>query len=166
MNNIFPPFACRSILKLMSLDDAVALEWPFDDDRLSDKHGCPAYASPEIVHPSQEPYSGRAADVWSLGVILYTMLVGKYPFYDTNPTTMFSLIREGQFELPHHLSHMAKSLISNMLRREPSHRLSARALLDHPWFYKQDGSSSIAVRGKAAVDQTVPENYADTPSMF
>ena len=139
MNNIFPPFACRSILKLMSLDDAVALEWPFDDDRLSDKHGCPAYASPEIVHPSQEPYSGRAADVWSLGVILYTDARRKYPFYDTNPTTMFSLIREGQFELPHHLSHMAKSLISNMLRREPSHRLSARALLDHRGFINRTG---------------------------
>eukprot|EP00118_Oscarella_pearsei_P028853 m.3109 g.3109 ORF g.3109 m.3109 type:complete len:314 (+) comp9056_c0_seq2:224-1165(+) len=155
----------RSVLKLMSLDDAVALENP-NDDLINDKHCCPAYASPEIVHPSKESYSGRAADIWSLGVILYAMIVGKYPFYDTNPANMFNLIREGQLELPAHLSHMGKSLVSNMLRVDPKQRSSAKALLNHPWFYKQDSTGLMTVRGKAAVDQTVPENYADTPSMF
>lgn len=47
---------CRTLLKLDSLDDACVLEE--EDDMLSDKHGCPAYASPEILN-STSAYSGK-----------------------------------------------------------------------------------------------------------
>lgn len=66
---------CRTQLKLETLEDAVLLDDP-EDDILQDKRGCPAYVSPEILR-SYARYSGRAADMWSLGVILYTMLVGR-----------------------------------------------------------------------------------------
>ena len=65
----------RTDLKLESLEDAVVLE-DESDDLLSDKHGCPAYVSPEILRCNTR-YSGRAADMWGLGVMLYTMLVGR-----------------------------------------------------------------------------------------
>lgn len=65
----------RTELKLESLEDAVILEEP-DSDWLHDKRGCPAYVSPEILKAGTQ-YSGKAADMWSLGVILYTMLVGR-----------------------------------------------------------------------------------------
>lgn len=66
---------CRTTLKLESLEDAVVLDDP-EEDLLQDKRGCPAYVSPEILR-AHRTYSGRAADMWSLGVILYTMLVGR-----------------------------------------------------------------------------------------
>ena len=69
------PFCCREELKLESLEDAVVLEDEADDS-LTDKHGCPAYVSPEILR-CNTVYSGRAADMWGLGVMLYTMLVGR-----------------------------------------------------------------------------------------
>jgi tribbles-like protein len=65
----------RTELKLESLDDAVTLE-DVHDDLLSEKHGCPAYVSPEILKADSK-YSGRAADMWGLGVMLYTMLIGR-----------------------------------------------------------------------------------------
>lgn len=65
----------RDSIKLETLEDAVVLE-DSDNDELQDKRGCPAYVSPEILR-SHARYSGRAADMWSLGVILYTMLVGR-----------------------------------------------------------------------------------------
>lgn len=65
----------RTQLRLESLEDAVVLEDP-RDDLLQDKRGCPAYVSPEILK-ANTTYSGKAADMWSLGVILYTMLVGR-----------------------------------------------------------------------------------------
>jgi tribbles-like protein len=65
----------RMDIKLESLEDAVILDSD-GDDLLSDKHGCPAYVSPEILRCNAR-YSGRAADMWGLGVMLYTMLVGR-----------------------------------------------------------------------------------------
>ncbi len=69
----YPRF--RNDLKLESLEDAVVLD-DQSDDALTDKHGCPAYVSPEILR-CNTVYSGRAADMWGLGVMLYTMLVGR-----------------------------------------------------------------------------------------
>lgn len=62
-------------LKLETLEDAVVLNDP-ENDLLHDRRGCPAYVSPEILRAHTQ-YSGKAADMWSLGVILYTMLVGR-----------------------------------------------------------------------------------------
>lgn len=67
---------CRTQIKIETLEDAIVLDNP-EDDLLHDKRGCPVYVSPEIIK-SHMPYSGRCADMWSLGVVLYTMLVGRF----------------------------------------------------------------------------------------
>ncbi|KAG8225156.1 hypothetical protein J437_LFUL006180 [Ladona fulva] len=102
------------------------------DDSLEEKRGCPAYVSPEILR-SGEKYSGRAADMWSLGVVLYTMLVGRYPFNDSEHASLFAKISRGRFGLPDTLSPRARCLVRSLLRRDPMERLNAADVLLHPW---------------------------------
>ena len=124
---------CRTALELEGLEDAVVLS-QVDQDVLKDKHGCPAYVSPEILSATEAGYSGKSADVWSVGVMLYTMLVGRYPFHDSKPLALFGKIRRGHFHIPDSVSPKARCLIRCLLRREPAERLSAGDILSHPWF--------------------------------
>lgn len=153
----------RTELRLDSLEDACVLD-DEEDDRLSDKHGCPAYVSPEILNGSLL-YSGRAADVWSLGVMLYTILVGRYPFHDAEPTVLFSKIRRGQFNLPQTLSSKAKCFLKNILRQDPNLRLTAEEMLCHPWLNQGTSAVSFVSLNNKYHDQEVPDvvlkNYDD-----
>ncbi|XP_050515017.1 tribbles homolog 2 [Diabrotica virgifera virgifera] len=140
----------KTELKLESLEDAVVLEEP-DSDWLHDKRGCPAYVSPEILKAGAH-YSGKAADMWSLGVILYTMLVGRYPFNDSEHASLFAKISRGHFVIPECLSSRARCLIRSLLRREPSERITSSDILYHPWLVKEDKDWS-----SRSCDQLVPE---------
>lgn len=155
----------RTQLRLESLEDAHIMKG--EDDALSDKHGCPAYVSPEILNTTGT-YSGRSADVWSLGVMLFTLLVGRYPFHDSDPSSLFSKIRRGQFCIPDHVSPKARCLIRSLLRKEPSERLTADEILLHPWF-EAAMHPSYADQESSTTDQLVPEvpqNCDDLESLF
>jgi len=142
----------RSILCLHHLDDAKLLD---PTGQLTDRHGCPAYVCPEMLQPGS--YSGKAADMWSLGIILYTLLVGHYPFFDTNPQTLFSKIRSGYYHIPDHVSYLARSLISSLLTYEPNKRPSPEAILHHPWFSRTpDEPFTAPSHSMLDKDQTVP----------
>ncbi|KAM9860295.1 tribbles homolog 3 [Aulostomus maculatus] len=154
----------RTRLALFGLDDCVLLHGDHDDDSLTDRHGCPAYVGPELLTNGNACYSGRAADIWSLGVSLYTMLIGQYPFQDTQPAALFAKIRRGAFSLPAWLSPKAKCLIGCMLRKTPADRLKASELLMHPWlnssctpYHTPHRSSHKAIPNKQEDDdQVVP----------
>lgn len=118
----------RQELELESLEDSVLVG---EEDMLEDKHGCPAYVAPEILTSSS--YSGRAADMWGLGVMLYTMLVGRYPFHHSDTSSLFAKIRCGEFKVPEWVSSRARHLITALLRRDPARRLAVHDVLSHPW---------------------------------
>lgn len=141
----------RNHLALNNLEDAHLLS---AGGRLSDRHGCPAYICPEMLHHGD--YCGRAADLWSLGVILYTLLVGHYPFFDSNPQNLFSKIRSGYYSVPDYVSYSARSIISSLLAYDPESRVNAEDILQHHWFHY---APKLQVSSPAAVlsDQTVPK---------
>lgn len=153
----------RTHLKLESLEDAVVLDDP-TEDLLQDKRGCPAYVSPEILR-ANTTYSGKAADMWSLGVILYTMLVGRYPFNDSEHASLFAKISRGQFTVPECLSSKARCMIRALLRRDPEERIASEDVLYHPWLLHDDskdhayGSLSSGGSGgsRSNDDHCVPE---------
>jgi len=151
-------------LKLESLEDACVLD-DEDDDSLVDKHGCPAYVSPEIL-TTMERYSGKAADMWSLGVILYTMLIGRYPFQDSDAGALFTKIRRGLYSITDAISSRAKCLIRSLLRMNPRDRLNAEDVIHHPWFgLTRRSCSSLRMDSSKDKDQLVP-SFESHPSDF
>ncbi|CAI5484947.1 unnamed protein product [Closterium sp. Yama58-4] len=92
------------------------------------------YTAPELL--CRLKYNEKV-DVWSVGVILYTMLAGRWPFYSPKKSTMKKMICSGQLDLasePWHLvSSEAKDLVRRILSVDPSHRPSCQELLRHPW---------------------------------
>lgn len=169
----------RTKLRLESLEEAIVLERSDSDDGVWRKHGYPAYVTPEVLLSRGARYSGRAADLWSLGIILYTLLVGRYPFQDSGPFGLFTKIIRGHFTVPDFVSSRARCLIRHLLRRDPNQRLEAADILLHPWFTavlrtakvdqvksKPDMMAGVAAGLSrpeilsAAVDQVVPEAIA------
>lgn len=84
--------------------------------------GSPHYASPEIVSGSE--YQGSAIDVWSCGVILYALLVGKFPFDDRDVRVLLSKIKEGHYEIPSFVDPQAKDLLERMLVVDAAARIT------------------------------------------
>lgn len=119
--------------------------------------GTPEYVAPEVL--ASESYDGKAADVWSCGVVLYTILTGGFPFKDPAEEGMspiilmqrlFPRILAGQFDMPPGLSAECQSLLTAMLTVDPAKRIPAVHILQHPWLKKFDGVGELAQMQKAA----------------
>lgn len=101
-----------------------------EDDLLKDQRGSPAYISPDVL--SGAPYSGKASDMWALGVVLYTMLYGQFPFYDSAPHELFRKIKSAEFTIPgdSRVTSGTTRLIQSLLVLNPKKRLTASQVLD------------------------------------
>lgn len=100
-------------------------------DHLTTNCGSPLYAAPEIVQA--KPYVGPEVDIWSLGIVLYAMLVGALPFEDENLKGLYKKIGEGRFTFPEHVSPQARDLINSMLQVSTLTRASMAQVRLHPW---------------------------------
>eukprot|EP00968_Pinguiococcus_pyrenoidosus_P012794 scaffold1136_cov260-Pinguiococcus_pyrenoidosus.AAC.25 len=96
--------------------------------------GTPGYIGPEILRG--EAY-GVEVDIFSVGVVLYILLSGRPPFYDSNDRKRIKKNREVEYSFKkkywRHVSRGAKDLIAKMLAKAPSERITARKALEHPW---------------------------------
>ncbi|KAG9012283.1 hypothetical protein FRB94_006313 [Tulasnella sp. JGI-2019a] len=94
--------------------------------------GSPHYASPEIV--AGKAYHGAASDIWSCGVVLFALLVGRLPFDDPNMRVLLQKVRAGKFDMPAFIPADAKDLIRKMLVVDPEKRLQMVDIVNHPFF--------------------------------
>ena len=99
--------------------------------KLGDMCGSMAYSPPEIV--MHVPYDGTLADMWSLGIVLYTLLLGGFPFYAVDPASMRKEITHGKLRFPRWLSASARHLIVSMLHRHPEHRACIYDVQESEW---------------------------------
>ncbi|TDH69699.1 hypothetical protein CCR75_001296 [Bremia lactucae] len=118
----------NSPLKLTDFGSAVFLN---KGEVLKDIRGTPVYTAPEVLcHNYSFP-----SDLWSCGVILYRLLSGHFPF-ESGPL-LNECIKHNTIDVTSSpwpgISNEAKTLLSQLLERDESKRLSAKAALQHPW---------------------------------
>ncbi|MEQ2236440.1 Serine/threonine-protein kinase plk2 [Ilyodon furcidens] len=93
--------------------------------------GTPNYLSPEVLNKQGH---GCESDIWALGCVMYTMLLGRPPFETTNLKETYRCIREARYSLPSSLSPQAKQLITNLLAKIPEDRPNLDHILRHDFF--------------------------------
>ncbi|XP_040139498.1 ribosomal protein S6 kinase alpha-2 isoform X2 [Ictidomys tridecemlineatus] len=100
------------------------------------------FVAPEVL--KRQGYDA-ACDVWSLGILLYTMLAGFTPFAngpDDTPEEILARIGSGKYALSggnwDSISDAAKDVVSRMLHVDPQQRLTAVQVLKHPWIVNRE----------------------------
>lgn len=99
---------------------------------LSTACGSPCYAAPEMI--AGKKYEGPKIDIWSMGVILFTLVCGYLPFEDANTGVLYKKILACSFSLPKWLSSQLKDLIKRILTVDPRRRYSINDIRRHAWF--------------------------------
>ena len=135
--------------------------------------GSPFYAPPEIINNTK--YDGKKADIWSLGVVLYTMVTGSLPWTETNQTQLFIQIKEADIVIPPHVTPPVQQLLMMMLSRNPAVRPTCSDILSMPWVQGDDetetptcihSSRALSVKFRSADDTwraTHSTNFKHTP---
>nr|XP_006134573.1 ribosomal protein S6 kinase alpha-2 isoform X2 [Pelodiscus sinensis] len=100
------------------------------------------FVAPEVL--KRQGYDA-ACDIWSLGILLYTMLAGFTPFAngpDDTPEEILARIGSGKYALAggnwDSISDAAKDIVSKMLHVDPHQRLTAIQVLRHPWIVNRE----------------------------
>ena len=94
--------------------------------------GSPCYASPEMI--SGKEYDPLYSDLWSCGVVLYCMLVGKLPFDDEDIKLLYYNIRYANYFMPPFLSNISQDFLKRILTPNPNKRIRIEDLKKHPFF--------------------------------
>ena len=105
-------------------------------DIMLDQCGTPAYIAPEIL--KNRGYEGFGVDIWSAGVVLYSMLSGNVPFKGGDLKELHKLIIEGEYKPINNISKEASHLIKCLLDVDPKSRITTDDILVHPWMLNVD----------------------------
>ena len=115
-------------------DFGLATKLDFEGERKRTVCGTPNYIAPEIL-------DGKAGhsyevDIWSLGVIIYTLIIGKPPFETRDVKTTYKRIKMNAYSFPDNaiISEAAKNLISQILVTDPAKRPTLDQILTHDFF--------------------------------
>ena len=104
--------------------------------------GTPYYIAPEVL---LKKYN-KACDLWSVGVVAYTMLCGYPPFNGSNNDEVRDAVRSGRYRFHSEewsrSSRESRQFIRQLLQMDPRKRMTAQQALEHPWIRMHANSSS------------------------
>lgn len=105
-------------------------------EMLTRKCGAPFYVAPQVIAGSYN----YMADVWSCGVLMYTMLAGYPPFFGESDADVLAKVRLGNYHFNQadfkSITKDAKDLMRGLMKINPCDRLDSMQALDHPWMHK------------------------------
>ncbi|KAI9251995.1 kinase-like domain-containing protein [Helicostylum pulchrum] len=103
--------------------------------------GTPGYVAPEVLLGSGH---GKPVDIWSVGVIMYTLLSGYTPFYGEDQNELFDCIMKGKYDFDDEywgdISPEAKNLINRLLTYDPKERVTAEEALKDAWIVSDENN--------------------------
>lgn len=122
-------------MQIKTGDFGLATKLEFEGERKRTICGTPNYIAPEVLDGKQG--HSYEVDIWSFGVILYTVLIGKPPFETSDVKTTYRRIRMNAYSFPEHvsISDQAKSLITRILHSDPARRPSLDDIISHDFFH-------------------------------
>ncbi|XP_049409274.1 CBL-interacting protein kinase 18-like isoform X3 [Solanum stenotomum] len=138
-------------LKVSDFGLSALAESKRQDGLLHTTCGTPAYVAPEVI--SRKGYKGVKADIWSCGVILFVLLAGYLPFYDSNLMNLYRKICRAEYKCPHWFPLEVRKLLSRILDPNPHKRISIAKIKESSWFKKGLGSTHVGT--KQVVNQNV-----------
>ncbi|KAI8993411.1 kinase-like domain-containing protein [Pilobolus umbonatus] len=107
--------------------------------------GTPGYVAPEVLKGTGH---GKPVDLWSVGVITYTVLSGYTPFFGEDQNELFEHIMRGKYEYDEDywcdISDEAKDFIDKLLTFNPKNRITAEEALKHPWIMTENKDINLA----------------------
>jgi len=107
---------------------------PIPQDRIfHDFPGSPAYACPSIL--TGKAYDGPSADIYALGVVLFTLHYASYPFYDSDMIKMCRMIVDVPLNLPVkvHTTPALRDLLRWVMQKQSVNRPTMQEIRKHPW---------------------------------
>ncbi|XP_038723965.1 serine/threonine-protein kinase GRIK2-like isoform X2 [Tripterygium wilfordii] len=118
-------------------DFSVSQVFEDDNDELRRSPGTPVFTAPECCLGLT--YHGKAADTWAVGVSLYCMIVGQYPFLGETLQDTYDKIVNNSLILPDEINPQLKNLLEGLLSKDPNQRLTLDEVAQHTWIIGADG---------------------------
>ncbi|XP_068034139.1 MAP/microtubule affinity-regulating kinase 4 [Anomalospiza imberbis] len=116
--------------------------------------GSPPYAAPELFQGKK--YDGPEVDIWSLGVILYTLVSGSLPFDGHNLKELRERVLRGKYRVPFYMSTDCENILRRFLVLNPAKRCTLEQIMKDKWI-------NIGYEGDELTPYTEPqEDFGDT----
>ncbi|KAF9402573.1 hypothetical protein BGZ94_004875, partial [Podila epigama] len=127
---------------LKIVDFGVSEMFKKGNDRTKKSAGSPAFMAPELARHDHGEVSGRATDIWSMGVTLFCIRYGRLPFVSTNILELNRVIREDDFDVSSEKDERFVHLIRRLLEKDPNKRITIEELRNDPWL-TNDGKEPL-----------------------